>query len=143
LDLGTDLGATELDAVYVESALAASGVPVVFAPWHPSQDALTPLGCTRPYKVAVPDSHRLEARAFVEDVLEGRGQQCEVLLPADDAWALRYQVSAAVLPLVRLGRVDRFWSVLLGALRIYLVGIGLLILGSVLSQLVSWLSGGS
>lgn len=80
--------------------------------------------------------------ALVEDVLEGRGERYEVLLPVDDAWALRYQVSATVLPLLRLSKVNRFWLLILWVLRIYLGVIGLLIIVSTVSQLVSWLAGG-
>ena len=142
LDMGRDLGATELDAIYIESALSASGIPAVFSPWHPSQDTLTPLGCTRAYKVAVPEGDRLDARVLVEDVLDGRGERYEVLLPVDDAWVLRYQVSATVLPLLRLSKINRFWLLILRMLRIYLVGVGLLVIVSAVSQLVTWLSGG-
>jgi len=48
-----------------------------------------------------------------------------------------------VLPMVRLSKVDRFWYLILSALRVYLVGVGLLIVGTVIFQLVSWLSGRS
>ena len=120
LDLGRDLSATELDAAYVHAALVECGVPAVVSPWHPAHDAITPLGCTRPYKVVVPVSESLDARELVEDVLASRTGRYEVLLPADDVWALRYQVSALVLPLLRLSRIDDSWLFILWLLRLYL-----------------------
>lgn len=122
LDLGTDLGATESDALYLEQALHDAGVATVIYPWHPFNDPLTPLGGTRPYKVLVPAAEYSQARELALDVLGGRQERSDILLPVDDAWALRYVNSVLALSLLRCSR-DRggVWRLLYEAWRACLV----------------------
>jgi len=122
LDLGTDLGATESDALYLEQALSDSGVATVIYPWHPLDDPFTPLGGTRPYKVLVPVAAHDQARELVLDVLGGRLERSEVLLPTDDAWALRYYTSILALKLLQASRERGVvWQLLYQVWRAYLI----------------------
>jgi hypothetical protein len=99
LDLGEDARATELDALYLRSALNEAGVEAVFYPWEPSADVFTPLGAVRPLKLLVPSGSEVQARELVEDVLAGNPPRADIAVPIQDAWVLRYDIRIVVLHL--------------------------------------------
>jgi len=92
LDLGRDRRATTADALYIESALREHGVRTVFYPWHPDRDVLTPHGATRPLQLLVEIDRLPEAQALRDDVLEGRSDSLEVIVPVDDTWVRRFDL---------------------------------------------------
>jgi hypothetical protein len=143
LDLGCDLAATEADVLYIEGALRDEGVPTIIYPWSPLDDSLTPLGATRPYRVLVPASAQAQARELALDVLDSRTKRSDVLLPADDAWALRYYYSAFALNLLRASRERAgVWRLAYELMRLYVFFIVLTVVGALLTAAVNLVLGG-
>ena len=142
LDLGCDVGATQADALYIQSALRSEGVPALIYPWSPLNDPFTPLGATRPYKVLVPSGAHAQARELALHVIDPDTDRSDVLIPADDAWALRYYYSAFALNLLRAGRErGGIWRLAYEILRVYVVFVVFSLIGALLTGIVNVLLG--
>lgn len=142
LDLGCDVTATEADVLYIEGALRDEGVPTIIHPWSPLNDPLTPLGATRPYKVLVPVGAQAQARELALDVLGSRTERSDVLLPADDAWALHYYYSAFALYLLRASRERAgAWRLGYELMRLYVFFLVLTVIGGLLTAAVNLVLG--
>jgi len=118
LDLGRDRRASTPDALYLEAALGEHGIRTLFYPWHPNQDVLTPLGATRPLQLLVESDRLHEAIALRDEVLAGRSESSDVVVPVDDTWIRRFDL-AVVYRLVKARATTQggAWTLGLWAIR--------------------------
>lgn len=96
LDLGTDVRATEMDALCLEALLNQAGMTSIFYPWRPASDVLTPVGAWRPLQLLVRPQDLADATELAQSILEGRAPHHDVVIPIADAWVLEYWISVVV-----------------------------------------------